>query len=56
MSAGKGDSPRNCFSKKFKQHFDEIDWGRNNKKNKYGYEKYNGCFGYKKQTERVERP
>jgi len=24
--AGKGSKPRNCFSKKFKQNFDEIAW------------------------------
>jgi len=24
--AGKGSKPRNCFSKKFKQNFDEITW------------------------------
>jgi hypothetical protein len=24
--AGKGDSPRNCFSNKFKQNFDSINW------------------------------
>lgn len=23
---GKGDSPRNCFSKQFKTNYDEIDW------------------------------
>jgi hypothetical protein len=26
MSAGKGDKPRNCFSKQFKNNFDQIDW------------------------------
>ncbi len=25
---GKGDKPRNCFSKSFRTNFDEIDWGR----------------------------
>ncbi len=30
MSAGKGDKPRNCFSKKYKNNYDEIDWGRKN--------------------------
>ena len=24
--AGKGDKPRNCFSKKFRENYDEIDW------------------------------
>jgi hypothetical protein len=28
MSAGKGDKPRNCFSKKYKSNFDEINWGQ----------------------------
>jgi hypothetical protein len=28
MSNGKGDSPRNCFSKKFKDNYDAINWGR----------------------------
>jgi hypothetical protein len=28
MSAGKGDKPRNCFSKKYKSNFDEINWGK----------------------------
>lgn len=27
---GKGSKPRNCFSKKFKENYDSIDW--NNKK------------------------
>jgi hypothetical protein len=26
MSAGKGDKPRNCFSKDFKDNYDCIDW------------------------------
>ena len=25
---GKGDKPRNCFSKKFKENYDSIDWGK----------------------------
>ena len=31
MSAGKGDKPRNCFSKKYKNNYDEIDWNRKKK-------------------------
>ena len=27
MSAGKGDKPRNNFSKDFRAHYDDIDWG-----------------------------
>lgn len=36
-SAGKGDSPRNCFSKQFKNNYEEIKWGKisNKKVNKY---------------------
>ena len=26
MSAGKGDKPRNCFSKKYKDNYDKINW------------------------------
>ena len=28
MSAGKGDKPRNCFSKDFKSNFDLILWNK----------------------------
>lgn len=31
--SGKGDKPRNCFSKKYKENFDKIDW----KKMKFEY-------------------
>lgn len=27
-SAGKGDSPRNCFSKQFKDNYEEINWSK----------------------------
>jgi hypothetical protein len=30
--AGKGDSPRNCFSKKYRDNYDLINW---NKKEEY---------------------
>jgi hypothetical protein len=26
--AGKGDKPRNCFSKQFKDNYDEIKWSK----------------------------
>ncbi len=26
MSAGKGDKPRNCFSKQYKSNYEEINW------------------------------
>ena len=28
MNAGKGDKPRNCFSKNYKSNFDKINWGK----------------------------
>lgn len=28
MSAGKGDKPRNCHSKAFKENFDKIKWSK----------------------------
>ncbi len=30
--SGKGDSPRNCFSKKYKSNYDDIDWGKKKSK------------------------
>jgi hypothetical protein len=30
--AGKGDSPRNCFSNRFKQNFDSIKWSEEKNK------------------------
>jgi hypothetical protein len=27
MSAGKGDKPRNCFTKQYKDNHDYINWG-----------------------------
>lgn len=35
--AGKGDKPRSCFSKQFKQNYELINW----KKNKKNYDKKN---------------
>jgi hypothetical protein len=32
MSAGKGDKPRNCFSKQYKNNYDEINWGKKKEK------------------------
>lgn len=31
--AGKGDKPRNCFSKQFKENYENINWGKNKKDN-----------------------
>ena len=28
MSAGKGDKPRNCFSKIYKNNYDNINWNQ----------------------------
>jgi hypothetical protein len=30
-SAGKGDKPRNCFSQKYRDNFDLINWKNKNK-------------------------
>lgn len=27
--AGKGDKPRNCFSKKYRDNYEQIDWTKN---------------------------
>ena len=27
MSAGKGDSPRNCFSQSYRENYNNISWG-----------------------------
>ena len=38
MSAGKGDKPRNCFSKQYKKNHDSINWGhKKSKKIKKGF-------------------
>jgi hypothetical protein len=31
--AGKGDSPRNCFSQKYRDNYDLIDWSKHLKEN-----------------------
>jgi hypothetical protein len=31
--AGKGDKPRNCFSKKYRENYDSINWNKKEKKN-----------------------
>lgn len=30
--AGKGDKPRSCYSKKFKNNYDKINWGTKKKR------------------------
>ena len=37
--AGKGDRPRNCFSQKYRDNYDSINW--NNKEN---IEEYSVCY------------
>ena len=34
-SAGKGDSPRNCFSQNYRDNYDSIDWTKKDSKEKY---------------------
>ena len=32
-TAGKGDSPRNCFSQKYRDNYDSINWNKKEIKN-----------------------
>lgn len=32
-NAGKGDSPRNCFSQKYRDNYDEINWHKEKDEN-----------------------
>lgn len=46
MSAGKGDKPRNCFSKQYKDNYDSIIWSKTKKCSKCENimnNKYNTC-------------
>lgn len=45
MSAGKGDKPRNCFSKNFKENYDKIKWS-NCSKGSHKKIKNKICFKY----------
>lgn len=45
--AGKGSKPRNCFSQKFKQNFDEISWDSKNNQEVRNYIKKKGKKIYK---------
>lgn len=40
--AGKGSRPRNCFSKKFKDNFEQIRWATTEGKEIRNYEKKKG--------------
>jgi hypothetical protein len=46
--AGKGDTPRNCFSHRFKQNFDSINWAEEKQKSliKKELKKQNGSSTY----------
>ncbi len=46
--AGKGDSPRNCFSNRFKENYDSIFWKEENQKSliKKELKKQNGSSTY----------
>lgn len=46
MSAGKGDKPRNCFSKQYKDNFDQINW-KSKTKNKSDTKKVSDFCGKK---------
>ncbi len=37
--SGKGDKPRNCFSKTFKDNYNEINWGGRKKSKKVKWKK-----------------
>jgi len=46
--AGKGDSPRNCFSDRFKENYDSISWKEQDQKSliKKELKKQNGSSTY----------
>lgn len=48
IGAGKGDSPRNCFSNRFKKNYDSISWKEENQKSliKKEIKKQNGSSTY----------
>lgn len=52
--AGKGDAPRNCFSKEFKDNYDLIDWSahkgaiQNSMKKSIKYDDLSGAGLWKK--------
>jgi len=48
VGAGKGDSPRNCFSHSFKENFDSINWSDEKDKSliKKELKKQNGSSTY----------
>lgn len=35
MNAGKGDKPRNCFSKQYKNNYEKINWEKNKQSTKF---------------------
>jgi len=48
IGAGKGDKPRNCFSDRFKENFDSINWSgeKDNSLIKKKLKKQNGSSTY----------
>jgi len=48
IGAGKGDKPRNCFSDRFKENFDSINWSgeKDNSLIKKELKKQNGSSTY----------
>jgi hypothetical protein len=38
--AGKGDKPRNCFSERYRDNYDSIKWGDDNK----SQDEYSICY------------
>jgi len=46
--AGKGDAPRNCFSHRFKENYDNIKWSEDKEKSliKKELKKQNGSSTY----------
>jgi hypothetical protein len=47
MSAGKGSKPRNCFSKRFKDNYDNIIWSARDGKEVKNYSIKKGKKIYK---------
>lgn len=38
-NSGKGDKPRSCFSRRFKDNYNDINWGKQKKKKKGRWKK-----------------
>jgi len=44
MSAGKGDKPRNCFSKQYKTNYEKINWKNKKKQLHKNYKEMHSLF------------